>query len=101
MLVNALLLLTIELRRRVIRRRIFDGLASQVDGDFCLGPTHCRDPLRRDEHLVAAPPIAGVHNQVANRPGVLVNEEVLDVAKIAVGCVDMMSDDIKLMLGLM
>ena len=44
------------------------------------------------EHLVAAPPIARVHDQVANRPGVLVDEEVLDVAKIAVGRVDVMSD---------
>ena len=59
-------------------RRVFDGLASQIDRDLCLRPTHVFDPLRRDEHTPTAPPVARVHNQIANRPRVIVDEQILD-----------------------
>ena len=41
----------------------------------------------------AVPPMARVHDRRANRPGVIVDEEILDVSDVAIRRVDMMSDD--------
>src|ERR1700733_6337009 len=92
MLVDRLLLLTIELRRRVISRRVFQGLTGQIDGNQRFWPVHRVDPPRRHEHLVTNPPIAGVDDQVANRPGAILDEQVLDMADITVGRMYMIAD---------
>ena len=84
MLIDRLFPLAIEFCRRVVGRRVFDGLTSQIDRDLGLWPTHVSDPLGCDEHTVTAPPIARVHNEVANRPAVIVNEQILQVADITV-----------------
>ena len=44
-----------------------------------------RDPRGRAQHVPACPPVGGVHDRVAGRPGVTVREEVLHIADGAVG----------------
>ncbi len=88
MLEQSLLLSPIELCRGVIRRSILDGLASQTDRHRRVLPTHGLDPLRRDQHLVAAPPVGRVDDQVTNRPGMIVDEKLLHVTDVTVSSVD-------------
>ena len=92
-LVHCLFALAIELCRRVIRRRVFDSLASEIDSNLGVYPTHVLDPLRRDEHVVAAPPVARVNNQIANRPRVIVDEQIFQVAYVTVRRFDVMTND--------
>jgi hypothetical protein len=41
---------------------------------------------------VTAPPVARFHDPVSNRPGVIVDEQILEVADLTVGCFDMVAD---------
>lgn len=70
-------LLAIQLRRRIVRRGVFHGLPCQVNRHRVVGPTYLLDPLRRDEHQVAEPPVARVHDEISNRPGLFVDEQAL------------------------
>jgi len=90
---NALLLLTSEVRRRVVRRCALDGLARHVDGDHPVCPTDRGDPSRRHQNPMTSPPVARVHDDRANRPGPLVHKKILDVADLAVRGVEVKSDD--------
>src|SRR6185312_15972526 len=78
---------------RVVWRRVFDSLASEIDSNPGVDPTHRLDPFRRDEHVVAAPPVARVDNQIANRPRVIVNEQIVQVAYVTVCGLDVITDD--------
>ena len=40
--------------------------------------------MRRDKHSLPAPPVARVHNQMTDRPRVIVNEEIFQVADLTV-----------------
>ena len=42
---------------------------------------------------MTAPPVAGVDNQVSNRPGVIVDKQVVEVADLTIDCPDMVTDD--------
>jgi len=88
-LVHCLFALAIELYRRVVRRRVFDILATEIDSNLSVYPTHVLDPLRRDGHVVAAQPVARVNNQIANRPRVIVDEQIFQVAYVTVRCPSM------------
>ena len=52
------------------------------------------DPLRRDQHLLARPPIAGIDDDVANRPVFIINEKVLDVADVTIVSFDIVVCDL-------
>jgi len=93
MLVDADLLVPIKLRRRIIGRGVFYCLPSQINGDRGVGPPHIPDPLRRDEHLITEPPVARVHNEVANGPCFLLYEHALDVPNLTVGRLDVIAND--------
>jgi len=85
--------LAIEFRRRFVPWCLFDSLTGQINRHAGFWPTHVRDPFRRHEHTVAAPPIARVHYEVANRPGVIVNQEIFQMANVTIRCPDVMTDD--------
>src|SRR5438094_8888943 len=91
-LVDSPLPLLNELSRRVILGRMLDHLASQIDRDLGLGPAHIPHPSRRDEHVMTTPPVARVYDQVANRPRVIVDEQIFHVADLAVVRFDMMTN---------
>ena len=57
-------LLTIQLRRRIVRRGVLHGLPCQVDRHRVVGPPHILDPLWRDEHQVTEPPVTEVAPQI-------------------------------------
>src|SRR6185312_17381087 len=62
------LLVSAQRNRRVVRRRVLDGLLGRGDSDRVIEPTYFPDPLRRNEYLVTQPPVARVHDQVPNGP---------------------------------
>src|SRR5687768_18279270 len=78
--IEGLLDLAIDFCRRLVPRCVFDRLTSQIDRHAGLWPTHVRDPSRRHEDTMAAPPIARAHHEVANRPSVIVNQHILQMA---------------------
>jgi len=78
-------LLTVQLRRRLERRGAFHCLPCKVDRHCGVGPAHVLNPLRRDEHLVTEPPVACVHNQVPNGPGLLIDEQPLYMPDVTIG----------------
>src|SRR5688500_14494015 len=46
------------------------------------------EPVDADDHVFSGPPVAGIDDQVPNGPRLLVDEEVLDVAELAIGRFD-------------
>src|SRR5690348_8754650 len=48
--------------------------------------------LRRHEHLPAEPPVARVHDHVADTPRLVVHKEILDMSDIAVRGRDVVAD---------
>ena len=77
----------------LIRRSDLNGLTGQIDRDFAVEPVHIVDPLRRDEHLVTEPPVAGLHDEIADRLGFIVDEEGLHVPDVAIACPDVILHD--------
>ena len=72
-------------------RRLFDGFAIKIDEDFPLAPTDALNPLRCNQDFFPRPPVVGVNNEITNRPSIVVNDEILNVAKLAVHSLDMMT----------
>jgi len=56
----------------------------EINDDLLLAPADALDPFRRDQDLLARQPILRIHDQVADRPGLDVDKEILDVADLAV-----------------
>src|SRR6185312_14961378 len=82
------LLVSAQRYRRVVRRRVLDGLLGRSDSDRVIEPTYFPDPLRRNEYLVTQPPVARVYHQVPNGPGFLIDQQVLHVADAAIARFD-------------
>src|SRR6185437_2545916 len=92
-IIDARFLFTIQLCRRIVWRRTLHGLPCQVHGNRVAGPAHVLDPLRGDEDLMTEPPVARVHDQVSDGPGVFFNQQALHVTDITVGGLDVIFDD--------
>src|SRR5579863_10358341 len=60
MFVESSLLISIQWRFGIVRRRLLDGAPRQLDGNRGVWPADVRDPSRRDEYLVTEPPVAGI-----------------------------------------
>src|SRR5450432_2955533 len=74
-LVEAVFVVAID-RVRAPFRAVLDELSGHVDVHFSFVPAHASRPLRCKQHLLAEPPVAGVGYQVAQRPGLLVDDEI-------------------------
>ncbi len=83
---------SIQCRSGLIGRSILDRLTVQIDRYHVLGPAHALDPSWRDEHLVSEPPIAGIYDEVSNRPGFIVEEQSLDVTDSPIARLDVIFD---------
>jgi len=68
-----------------------DGFASEFDRNGAFGPTHVFDPEGRDENFLSGPPVAGVDDQIADRPRFIVKDEILDVTNLAILGLDMVA----------
>src|SRR5262245_26835972 len=90
-LVEPRLVLASEGPGRVVLRAVLDGVAREVDKDLGLLPGDPRDPVRRHEDVLARPPVARADFHVANGPRAILDEEVLDVADVAVGGLDVVA----------
>src|SRR5207253_11505636 len=50
-----------------------------------LFPAHALDPFRRDQHLPAGQPVPRIDDAVADRPRLVVDEKILDMAEVSIG----------------
>src|SRR5664279_4264689 len=82
--IEARLLGAIQRRSWLVGGSVLDCLSRHLDRDLRVEPAHVVGPLRRDEHLMAEPPVARVDDQVSNGPGLVVDQHALDVAEIAI-----------------
>src|SRR6185312_2013149 len=80
--------------RRVEFRAGLDGVSREIDMDAALGPVDRTDPLRRDQHLAAGEPVARIDDHVAHAPALLLDQEILDMADVAVAGADAMAGGI-------
>src|SRR5262245_12183434 len=69
----------------------FDVSLRQVDVYLPVFPAHAPDPLGRDQDLTAGKPVSCVDDDVADRPRLVVDQEIFDVAEVAVGRVDVVA----------
>src|SRR5664279_5039735 len=79
-------ILVISRECRLVREfgRLFDSFAGEMDEDFRFTPTNPLDPLRCDEHSLSRPPVPRIDDEIANRPGLVINDEILNVANSAI-----------------
>src|SRR5256885_1986080 len=91
MRIQPLLVLAAERDARIEFRSVFDVPLREIDVDLRLLPAHALDPFRRDQDLPAGPPVPRVDDAVADRPRLGVDEEVFDVAEVAVRRVDVVA----------
>ena len=72
---------------------MLDSFPRQADRDRGLRPIDIVNPLRGYEYLMPQPPIAGIHDEIADRPGPLVDKETFDVTDIAVARMYLVAHD--------
>src|ERR1035437_9908185 len=75
---------------RVFRRPL-DGLPAKIDEELGVLPVNAIDPLQGHHDLLARPPVSCIDDQVTNRPRLVVDDEVIDMANLAVHAMDMMA----------
>ena len=69
---------------RVPFRAVANLVARDLRRHCSVRPVHRPDPVERQKHLFPRPPVPRVHSQVADFPGFIINEEVFNVAEMAV-----------------
>src|SRR5664279_3100929 len=55
-----------------------------MDKDFRFAPTNPLDPLRCNEDPLSRPPVSRVDNEIADRPGLVINDKIFNVANSAI-----------------
>src|SRR5688500_16386503 len=83
-LFESLLVLRLDGLRNVVVRRVLDLLSRKIDVDLAVVQVDRLDPLSIDEHFVTEPPVAGIGDEVAHLPRLVVHDEVVDVADLVV-----------------
>ncbi len=71
--------------------RLLDGLAGEIDEHCLLAPTDALDPLGRNQDLLPRPPVPRIDDQITHRPGLVVDDEILDVTNLPIGRLDAMA----------
>ena len=67
-------------------RRLADLLTRQAGGDRVALPVHFGQGPRRDEHLALHEPGAGIHDEVARNPVLIIKVKLTHCADLTVGC---------------
>src|SRR5579859_7543324 len=88
MAVQRVLIVARQRSRRIEFRAGLNGVARDLDMDAALAPVDGADPLRRDQDLAPRQPVARVDDHVAHAPALLLDQEILDMADIAVAGAD-------------
>src|ERR1017187_4620549 len=55
-----------------------------MDEDFRFTPANPLDPLRSNEHSLSRPPVSRIDDEIANRPGLVINDKIINVANNAI-----------------
>ena len=85
MLVETRLVITIENGCLVVFGTGFYLFLGEIDVDSGIGLDHIVYPFRRDQYFLARPPIARLDQQITNHPVLIMDDEVLQMAEIAIG----------------
>jgi len=89
--VQACFVLAVDGRGRVPLGAVLDRLSREIDEDLLFRPTDAVGPVRRNQYLLVEPPVSGVDHQIAYRPGLIVDDEVVDVADRCVRSLNVVS----------
>ena len=71
-----------------------DRLARKIDVDIGIFPIDVSNPLRRYQDFLSGQPVAGINHHVANGPSIVVDDEVIDMADLAIGGLDRVAGNI-------
>lgn len=67
-----------------LRQSQEDRAIGAMRGDARFQPADRVQPFRRDQHLMTHPPIAGIDDDVADRPRRVIDDDSVDVTDVAV-----------------
>src|SRR5476651_839762 len=84
---------SIDRCRRIVYWAVFDFLTVDVEIHQLVPPIDCLCRPWRDQHFLPGPPVLRVDQQVVDAPIGVLDEEILNVADLAVERVDMVSGD--------
>ena len=65
----------------MVFRRLHDGFLGHVDRYVGILITDTPDMLRRDRDLLAGKPMAGLNDELTNRPVFIIDDKINDVAQ--------------------
>jgi hypothetical protein len=85
--------LAIDVRRPIVLGRVLDRLPTQ-DRYPAIFPTYLGDPLRADKRVFPTPPVTGIDDDVPNRPGVVLDEKIVDMPQLAIDGFQMVARDL-------
>ena len=71
-----------------------DRVSRHGDMDFPILPTDGIYPVWRYQHFLAQPPIAGIDHQIADAPGLVIDDEVVHVADRVVAPLNVVASDL-------
>src|SRR5580698_2578421 len=81
---QALLVDLVDHLPRIPGRAGLDLIAIDGEPDLAFSRVDALDRVRRQQHMRAGPPIPGVDDEIAEVPGAVVDEDILDMADHAV-----------------
>src|SRR5690606_11952241 len=92
MAMQPVLIITIDARLGVIFRAFLDLVAGQGGLHSGVRPVYMRDPVCSEQDFSSAwPPIAGVNQKIAYRPGFVVKNKVFNVSDFTIRSTDMVA----------
>jgi hypothetical protein len=79
--------------RWIVCRAVLDPLTIDVEVHQLVRPVDLSGRPRRDQDLLAGPPVPRIDDEVMDAPIGVIDEEILDVADLAVAGIDMIFGD--------
>ena len=88
MFVEPLLVLSGNGQRWIVFGARLDRFAGYIEVHRRLAPAYLLDPVRRHQYLLSRPPVFRIHDDVADRPALVIDKKVFHVSYLAVRCVN-------------
>src|SRR3546814_20222732 len=91
MVVEPIRVIAVDADRRIVFRVVLDRLLGEIEIDPAFAPINPKHPVRRYEDPLAGQPVSGVGDEIPDRPAVLVDLKILDMADPAVPGADVIA----------